>query len=339
MAGQREQIGQQLRGLYQAGAQSQLRLLLNQRDAESIARNLQYYEYLFAARREKMRGYLDAIQHLNDVQKKLAESTASLQNAQTQLEQEHANLVGKRDQRKQLLAAADVELQSKGGALAQLERDRTSLQKIVDQIEQQRALAEAKELQRQQREQQQAREVEQKAQEQKTVEQKPEAQKPETSVEEQAPALAEKPSAAYSAQDLAKLQSKSFSQAKGSLLWPVSGKLLNSFGETRKGGVSWDGIRIRAQAGSEVRAVHYGRVMYADWLRGQGLLMILDHGDGFMSLYAHNDVLLHEPGEWVQAGEAIARVGNSGGEQEPGLYFEIRKAGAPQNPKAWLAKH
>ena len=121
-------------------------------------------------------------------------------------------------------------------------------------------------------------------------------------------------------------------------MWPVQGKVINSFGQQRQGSVTWDGLRIQAQSGSDVRAIHGGRVMYADSLPGQGLLLVLDHGDGFMSLYAHNDALLHESGEWVQPGDAIARVGNSGGEKEPGLYFEIRQNGEPVNPLPWLAK-
>lgn len=130
----------------------------------------------------------------------------------------------------------------------------------------------------------------------------------------------------------------SFTQRKGSMPWPAQGKLLNRFGDTRQGSVSWDGVRIQAAPGAEVQAIHGGRVMYADWLRGQGMLMVLDHGNGYMSLYAHNDQLLREPGEWVQAGDSIARVGNSGGEKESALYFEIRQNGQPVNPLPWLGK-
>ena len=90
--------------------------------------------------------------------------------------------------------------------------------------------------------------------------------------------------------------------------------------------------------GSQVAAIHHGRVVFADWFRGSGLLLSVDHGDGFMSLYAHNEALLRDVGEWVSAGSAIATVGNSGGLDEPALYFEIRENGKPTNPSPWLRR-
>jgi septal ring factor EnvC (AmiA/AmiB activator) len=319
-----------------------MRLLLNQQHANTVTRNLRYYEYLFAARRDKMHSYLEAIVHLKTVEEQIAQAVAGLLSAQTQIEQERTVLLGKRDERKQVLTALDTELQNKGNALAQLEHDRLALQKVIDEIEKQRQLAQAKEQQRLQEEQRLQQEKEKTAGEQQAAaitppkEIMPDAETKLPEAETAKPA--EKASTAYSSQDLARLQTQSFAQRKGSMPWPIRGSVISHFGAARQGSVKWDGMRVRAQAGSDVRAVHYGRVMYADWLRGQGMLVILDHGDGYMSLYAHNDSLLHEPGEWVQAGEAIARAGNSGGEKESGLYFEIRKDGQPVNPQPWLGK-
>lgn len=127
-----------------------------------------------------------------------------------------------------------------------------------------------------------------------------------------------------------------FAKLRGKMPMPAQGKILKQFGSTKVAGkLNWEGILIGAQAGSEVRAIHHGRVVFANYLRGQGLLMILDHGDGYMSLYAHNQALLKEPGDWVGAGELIARVGNSGGQAENALYFEIRHKGKPTNPNQW----
>ncbi len=316
-----------------------MRLLLNQRSSENIARNLQYYEYLLAARRDHMHTYLDTLQRLSGLQQQIAVAVQSLKDTQAQLQQDYSQLLGKRDERKQLLASLDADLKDKGSDLAELERNRASLQKVIDRIEKERALAEAREQQRLQQEEQAKREQERLAKDNPQLIQPPTNNVPTPAPVNASPAPAETQSkASYSAGDLAKLQTQSFTQGKGKLPWPVNGKVVNAFGETRQGQVTWDGLRIRAQAGSDVRAVHYGRVMYAEWLRGQGLLIILDHGNGYMSLYANNDVLLHEPGEWVQAGEPIARVGNSGGEKDPGLYFEIRKNGEPQDPRPWLAR-
>ena len=128
-----------------------------------------------------------------------------------------------------------------------------------------------------------------------------------------------------------------FSSLKGKLRAPLDGASKTRFGQKRgRGDLRWQGWLIPADRGSSVRSVYFGRVIYADWLRGQGLLTIVDHGDGWMSLYGHNESLLKETGEWVAPGEVIARVGSSGGATEPALYFEIRSDGTPVNPVNWI---
>jgi septal ring factor EnvC (AmiA/AmiB activator) len=127
-----------------------------------------------------------------------------------------------------------------------------------------------------------------------------------------------------------------FSSRKGNLLMPVSGTIKNRYGSSRGDGkLKWDGIIITAKTGDPVHAVHYGRVVFSDWLRGFGLLLIISHGEGYMSLYGHNQVLYRETGDWVTAGEIIATVGDTGGQLESGLYFEIRNEGKPTNPQQW----
>jgi len=132
---------------------------------------------------------------------------------------------------------------------------------------------------------------------------------------------------------------KPFGNLKGKLKWPTKGPLLVSYGSPRKlGKLVWQGVMIGAHAGQEVRAISYGRVAFADWLRGYGLLIIIDHGDGYMSLYGHNQSLYRETGDWVEPGEVIATVGDSGGQDQTGLYFEIRKNGKPSNPVRWCRR-
>ncbi|WP_417580957.1 murein hydrolase activator EnvC family protein [Nitrincola sp.] len=126
-----------------------------------------------------------------------------------------------------------------------------------------------------------------------------------------------------------------FARLKGALPWPLQGRILRSYGHQRSG-VAFEGLLIAGQAGAEVKAVHHGRVVFSDWLRGYGLVLILDHGSGYMSLYGHNQTLLFEPGDWVTTGQAIATAGNSGGHEETGLYFSIRHQGTPVNPSQWL---
>ena len=128
----------------------------------------------------------------------------------------------------------------------------------------------------------------------------------------------------------------SFKGMRGKMLLPVDGKVTEYFGERRNDGkLKWNGLFIEAEEGLPVYAVHYGKVVFSDWLRGFGLLIIISHGDGYMSLYGHNQVLYLETGEWVEAGDRIATVGDSGGQSQTGLYFEIRINGEPRDPAQW----
>ncbi len=128
-----------------------------------------------------------------------------------------------------------------------------------------------------------------------------------------------------------------FGKLKGRLRLPVIGELTNRFGQPRKdSGLSWKGLFIAANSGETVKAIASGEVVYADWLRGFGNLMILDHGAGFMSLYGNNEALLRQVGERLVAGDTIASVGNSGGNAESGLYFELRRNGRPFDPLPWV---
>jgi murein hydrolase activator len=127
-----------------------------------------------------------------------------------------------------------------------------------------------------------------------------------------------------------------FTRLRGKLNWPVSGQLIARFGDARAGGVRWDGVLVATERGTPVKAVCAGRVIYADWLPGLGLLAIVDPGDGYLSLYGHNDHLLKAAGEEVAAGDAIAAAGDSGGSSRPELYFEIRKGGKPVDPRPWF---
>lgn len=124
----------------------------------------------------------------------------------------------------------------------------------------------------------------------------------------------------------------------GPLNLPLSGNVLAGFGGTMPDGHRSQGLLIAGSAGAEVHAVSAGRVAYADWLKGYGLLLILDHGNGWMTLYAFNDTLLKNVGDSVRAGEAISTVGSSGGQGRPALYFELRRNGQPQDPRSWLKK-
>lgn len=135
------------------------------------------------------------------------------------------------------------------------------------------------------------------------------------------------------------LDGRAFAQRKGSLPWPLQGRVVNAFGQPRaQGRLIWHGLLVAADEGTPVTAVFRGRVVFADWLRGFGLLTIVDHGSGYMTLYGHADALDKQPGDWVESGEEIARAGRSGGLGAAGLYFEVRHDGQAADPIIWLAK-
>ena len=133
-------------------------------------------------------------------------------------------------------------------------------------------------------------------------------------------------------------QQASFGGLRGRLPWPARGRISKRFGTPRLGNLVWDGVMISAPEGNEVRAIHHGRVAFADWLRGFGLLLIVDHGDGYMTLYGHNQSLFKEVGDWVDVNEPIALVGSSGGREQAGVYFGIRHQGRAVNPARWCQR-
>lgn len=129
---------------------------------------------------------------------------------------------------------------------------------------------------------------------------------------------------------------KEFAKLRGKLAWPTKGKVKKLYGKAKPlSNLRWQGVVIQAPLGNNVRAVSHGRVAFADWLRGMGNLIIIDHGNNYLSLYGHNQSIFKTTGEWVEAGDIIGSIGNSGGQKKPGLYFEIRKKGKPQNPSRW----
>ena len=128
------------------------------------------------------------------------------------------------------------------------------------------------------------------------------------------------------------------SQLKKKLRWPVKGNLVRRYGSQKQGYLKWKGVLMTAPLGRQVQTINNGTVLFADWLKGYGLVTVIDHGDGYMSLYAHNQTLLKNTGDRVESGESIALVGQSGGQSRPGLYFEIRHLGKAVNPMIWCKR-
>jgi len=138
-------------------------------------------------------------------------------------------------------------------------------------------------------------------------------------------------------------ESKPFKSLKGKLPWPTKGQFIGKFGQSKhQGDLKWNGVLIKANYDTPVQAISHGRVAFSDWLQGFGFITIIDHSDGYMSLYGNSQTLLKKAGDWVSAGEVIATAGDSGGQPQSGVYFEIRSRGKPVNPTKWCttaAKH
>jgi len=316
---QQRLIAIQARAAYQSGRQEYLRLLLNQQQPERLSRTLTYYGYLNQARRKQLEAFDATLRQLATVEQDIATQQVRLDERKSELEQRRGRLAEVRGERRQVLARLGREYASSARQLKAREEERTELVRVLQRVEEtlarqareavearQRALAE------------QRRQQELEAQRQRARSATPATETPLLSSADTAP-------------------DSPFAKARGSLPWPVDGRLLAPYGSPRSEDTRarWDGVLIGASAGSPVHAIHAGRVVFADWLRGSGLLVILDHGNGYLSLYGHNESLLKGAGDMVKAGEPIATVGTSGGQDMPALYFAIRHQGRPTDPALW----
>ena len=306
---QQRLIAIQARAAYQSGRQEYLRLLLNQQAPERFARTLTYFDYLSRARLEQLELFNETLRQLGNIQAEIDRQQAVLLVRKSDLEQRSAELAEVRQQRRAALAQLESRYGNQNARLQARQQEQAQLDALLKTIEQTLA--------------RQAREAEQARREAELAAQSA-ASGPATAA--QGPRVSTGASV-----------DGPFARARGRLPWPVDGRLIASYGSPRGGDARtrWDGVLIGAGAGSQVRAVHGGRVVFADWLRGAGLLVILDHGDGYLSLYGHNQSLLAEPGEVVKAGDVIATVGSSGGQQSPALYFAIRQQGRAIDPAHW----
>lgn len=331
-AEQQRLIAIQARAAYQSGRQEYLKLLLNQQHPEKFARTLTYYEYMSQARLAQLRSFNETLRQLANVEKDIDLQQAQLLVQRSSLDSQTEELAKVRKERQQALARLNEDYKARDQKLQARQQDQAELAKVLKTIEETLA--------RQAREAEEARQkaliAAREAEEKRQREAEALARNSRKSDDEPAPPRPVKaPGALVSSAGVS--YGGAFAEARGKLPWPIDGRLLARFGEARgdDARTKWDGVMISASAGSQVRAVHGGRVVFADWLRGAGLLVILDHGNGYLSLYGHNQSLLKSAGDIVKAGEAISTVGNSGGQDTAALYFAIRQQGRPSDPAQW----
>ena len=322
---QQRLIAIQARAAYQSGRQEYLKLLLNQQNPEKFARTLTYYDYLSQARLEQLKGFNETLRQLANVEADINQQQAQLLTQKSDLDSQRAELDKVKAERQQVLAKLNKDVKDRDQKLQAREQDQADLAKVLKTIEETLA--------RQAREAEAARQKALLAQQEAERKRQREAE----SVVTDAPRKPVKSTPGALVSSAGVSYGGPFSQARGKLPWPVDGRLLARFGESRgdDARTKWDGVMISAGAGTQVHAVHGGRVVFADWLRGAGQLVILDHGNGYLSLYGHNQTLLKSAGDIVKAGEVISTVGNSGGQATPALYFAIRQQGRPSDPAQW----
>ncbi|BAP42031.1 peptidoglycan DD-metalloendopeptidase family protein [Pseudomonas sp. 21LCFQ02] len=330
---QQRLIAIQARAAYQGGRQEYLKLLLNQQHPEKFARTLTYYDFLSKARLAQLEQFNETLRQLANVEKDIDRQQAQLLVQKSDLERQNNELAKVREERQKVLATLNQQTRASDQKLAARQQDQAELNSVLKTIEETLARQAREAEEARQKALAAAREAEAAAERQR---QQALARNNRSDDEEPAPRRpARTPGIAVSSDGA--VYGGVFAEARGKLPWPINGRLLARFGEARGDDERsrWDGVMISAAAGSQVRAVHGGRVVFADWLRGAGLLVILDHGNGYLSLYGHNQSLLKKAGDIVKAGEAISTVGSSGGQDTAALYFAIRQQGRPTDPAQW----
>jgi len=296
----REALGQWLKRYYQHGGEPGVGHLLSARDPNQLARDAYYLERIG---REKQA----IVERLRVAEARFAEQASQIESKQKALEANErkqqaqaAELKKEQARRAAILADLSSTLKAQHAQIGELKHDESRLMALIRRIET--------------------------------------APPPRPNIPRESPTAEPEVGDSGRAAD-ASSRGKSFARLRGQLHVPVEGRLIGRFGEARAStGTNWKGVFIRSRAGEDVRAVADGEVVYSDWLRGFGNLVIVDHGDNYLTVYGNNEALFKSTGERVQAGDVIASVGDSGGIPESGLYFEIRHEGRPVDPLTWIRR-
>ena len=312
---QNKELSGQMKAAYVMGKKEKLRLLLNQQDPVLASRMVMYYNYLNNARLKR----LTAIQtHLKILEKLLEErerESELLKQAIQLRKTKQFTLVETKKQRNMVLSQLEMDFNSKSEQLNHLQKSKKTLQDLVVNLDSSSPQAESLLIKP------------------KTDDKSAEIIETKADIILTDKKLISQPNkiASYESTGLP------FDQQKGTLPWPIRGKIIKSFGSKRSD-TRWDGVLISAREGTNIRAVTNGRVVFADWMRGYGLLVIIDHGKNYMTLYAFNQSIYKKVGDQVKTGSVIASVGKSGGRHTAGLYFGVRRKGKPVNPSKWCRK-
>ena len=312
VATRRTELAALLRAAYTIGDDAALKLMLAQDRVADAGRLLVYHRYLQQQRSARIATLQAEMVELDGLEAQIQDRRAALEAAQVEQRGQLAQVEADRQRRAEAMKTLESRFNDRSAREQALGSDARSLERVLAQLreaarraEAERRAAAAAERARQAREAREARD----------------------SGATPRPAPRPRPQVATAP-----------APQVGGLGWPVSGSLLTAYGGRLPDGRSSTGVLIGAPAGTPVKAVADGTVVFAEWMTGYGMLLIVDHGNGYMSLYAHNDALLKNAGDRVTRGETLASVGNSGGQGRSGLYFELRQGGKPVNPATWLQR-
>jgi septal ring factor EnvC (AmiA/AmiB activator) len=319
LAQQQQQLSKLLYQQYTHGNQSYTQLMLENKDPSSVARDLKYFAHIAKARNEliaDMQSNLTKIETLNDTTTTKLAEVAALKAKQ---EAERKALLQQKQEKAKVVKSLSQKIAAQRNEITKLKRDEKNLSSLVTR------LAKIAADQKKKRLAQQKAKAKTKANQASTNSKQPSNNQRENQVVARNDALPDND-----------VDGVRFASLRGKLRLPVRGDVSNRFGAVRADtGVSWKGLFIKAKEGNEVKSIASGQVVFADWMRGFGNLIIVDHGSGYMSLYGNNQALLKNVGENVSGGDTIAAVGNSGGNESHGLYYELRKNSVPFDPLSW----
>lgn len=312
LAQQQSLLSSQLYQQYIHGQQSYLQMILQSESPSDIARDVQYFSYVAKARASlisKMQDSLNKISKLNDATASALKEVADLKQKQVN---EKLALESQKQEKSKVVSHLSQQIAAQRSEIKKLTRDEKRLSELVQRL--------AKII----------------PPTPKKVRPKRETATTANTAETPTSSKLTKDALTNNAEPSLETSSTNFAVLRGKLRLPVRGEVTNRFGSNREdGSISWKGLFIKASEGAEIKSVANGRVVFADWLRGFGNLIILDHGNGYMSLYGNNQAVLKQVGDNVRAGDVIASVGNSGGNQTNGLYYELRSQSRPFDPLSW----
>jgi septal ring factor EnvC (AmiA/AmiB activator) len=336
----RQQLGTTLYRIYVEGGEAGARRMLGGKDPNQMSRDAYYLQKIAEERAGAIQDARLALSNLLQIQVEAEARRAQLLNLEAERNGEQRRLLDERAKRKSVLLQVAERVNSQRREMQTLQRNQVRLEKLLtglERIAREQAAKAAKEAQARAKVLASASSSSQVS---STGKRKADRNRAQAGEQDSSKAASEAvPQRSGIADRVAEAGAPvaDFAQLQGRLHWPVKGELFGRFGTPRAEGGLWRGVFIRAAEGSDVRAVADGKVAYADWLRGFGNLIIVDHGNGYMTIYGNNDSLYKNPGQTVRTGEAIASVGASGGQEESGLYFEVRHRGQPADPARWMA--